>query len=870
MYYFRLFCCTCAVLLINACATSKKVIPPSKDPVEEPMEEVVIEEDILDTLTVSAPRLDSPISFELPKDNPSAKRDFDIIHTKLDLSFDWQNQHVLGVADLKVKPHFYPGSTLTLDAKGFQINEVRVNGRNVQQEYDGMKLEIPLDREYKRTETFNVTIDYIGKPNEAPAGGSAAITSDKGLFFINPLGTEGDKPQQIWTQGETENNSRWFPTIDKPNERCTGEIILTVQDKFKTLSNGLLKTSNKKADGMRTDHWVMDQAHAPYLFMIAVGDFSVTQDKWKGMDVDYYVEPAYEPHAREIFNHTPEMLTFFSDQLDYPYPWQKYSQVVVRDYVSGAMENTTAVIFGDQVQKTDRELIDNDNDYIVAHEMIHHWFGDLVTCESWANLTLNEGFANYGEYLWFEHKYGKERAELHRKTEQETYIMSVGFEGAHPLIHYSYDDKEDMFDAHSYNKGGLVLHMLRNQLGDDAFWSALNYYLEQNKNTAVEVDDLRLAFEDVTGQDLRFFFDQWYLASGHPKIELSHSFDSTAQELVINISQTQSEATSIPVFQFPLAIDIYDEQKVITQIDTWIDDRSNEIRIPATEDAFLVHIDPEHTILCERVDNFSKAQQSLLLKNSDDLRTKLSALSALAAEDKYAPQILDATRDDFFAVREAAVQSYLLNAADASAVDKMKALAIGDPHSKVRSAALLKLSDLGMDMATLATQILNKEKAYPVLGSALQLLYRSNPEQGITQAKKLETENAPALTAEISKVYAASEDPAHLPFFRSNLTKVSDEMIFNFYDDYFNIIKDQTGDELEIDTKMLQDIGISKTLSIYKKFAATNTLNNLYGYKSEKDANYATSPEGFKLVNKIRLIIDAEDNPMLRKRYGLE
>lgn len=866
MFYFRILMCAWALLVINACASSKKLVPVE----EEPIAEVIIEEEMLDTLTVSAPRLDAPISFELPKDNPSAKRDFDIIHTKLDLNFDWSVQHVNGIASLKVKPHFYPGSTLKLDAKGFEVKSVKVNDRAVQHEYDGMMLEIPLDKEYKRTETFDVAIDYIAKPNDAPAGGSAAITSDKGLFFINPLGTEGDKPQQIWTQGETENNSRWFPTIDKPNERCTGEILLTVQDKYKTLSNGLLKSSNKKGDGMRTDHWIMDQAHAPYLFMIAIGDFSVTQDKWKGMDVDYYVEPAYAPHAREIFNHTPEMLSFFSDQLDYQYPWKKYSQIIVRDYVSGAMENTTAVIFGDQVQKTDRELIDNDNDYIVAHEMMHHWFGDLVTCESWANLTLNEGFANYGEYLWFEHKYGRDRAELHRKTEQENYIMSAGFEGVHPLIHYSYENREDMFDAHSYNKGGLVLHMLRDYLGDDAFWASLNYYLEANKNTAVEVDDLRLAFEDVTGKDLRFFFDQWYLSSGHPKIEMSHSFDEASQELVINISQTQTEATTPPVFQFPLAIDIYDENELMTQIDTWIDDRTNEIRIPATKDAFLVHFDPEHTILCERVDNFSKTQQSLLLKQSIDLRTKLTALSSLANEDAYKDQLLGALGDKFYGVRGAAVQSLFLEASNTSAVDKIKASAISDPHSSVRSAALLKLSDLGIDLTDLATQILNKEKAYPVLGSALQLLYRSNPEKGIMEAKKLEAENASALTAQISKVYGASADSVHLPFFRDNLTKVSDEMIFTFYDDYFNILKDQTGEVLDTDTQLLQEVGISKTLSIYKKFAATNTLNSLYGYKSEKDAAFATSQEGFKLVNKIRLIIDAEDNPMLRKRYGLE
>ena len=181
--------------------------------------------------------------------------------------------------------------------------------------------------------------------------------------------------------------------------------------------------------------------------MIAVGEFAVVEDDWNGMLVDYYVEPDYKDHAKDIFAHTPEMLTFFSDKLGVKYPWKKYSQVVVRDYVSGAMENTTGVIFGEFVQRTKRELIDSDNDGIVAHELFHHWFGDLVTCESWANLTMNEGFANYAEYMWFEYKYGKDRADSHRRSELNGYVGSAKQGGIHPLIHFEHGDKEDMFDV---------------------------------------------------------------------------------------------------------------------------------------------------------------------------------------------------------------------------------------------------------------------------------------------------------------------------------------------------------------------------------------------------------------------------------------
>ena len=188
-------------------------------------------------------------------------------------------------------------------------------------------------------------------------------------FLSTPRGEDPNKPQQIWTQGETEWNSKWFPTIDKPNERCTQEMYITVEDKFKTLSNGVLVNSIKNEDGTRTDFWKMAQPHAPYLFMIAVGEFAVVQDKWEGIPLDYYVEPEYERSARAIFGNTVEMLDFFSSKLGIKYPWAKYAQIVVRDYVSGAMENTTSVIFGDFVQKHEEDLIDNNNDRIVAHEL---------------------------------------------------------------------------------------------------------------------------------------------------------------------------------------------------------------------------------------------------------------------------------------------------------------------------------------------------------------------------------------------------------------------------------------------------------------------------------------------------------------------
>ena len=414
---------------------------------------------------------------------PAATILTEVLDTKLDVRFDYKKQYLLGTAVLTLRSHFYPQSELVLDAKGFDIQKVELVGdkknKNLTYNYNRRKIVIALDHPYPRTTPYQVRIVYVAKPNELPQGGSAAITSDKGLYFINPLGTEKNKPRQIWTQGETEGSSCWFPTIDKPNQRMTQEISLTVEKQFKTLSNGLLTSSHANPDGTRTDTWKLSEPHAPYLATMVVGDFAVVSDSWHGKPVDYYVEPKYAGTARAVFGHTPEMMDFFSKKLNLEFPWDKYAQVAVRDYVSGAMENTTATTHGSTIQATKRELLDANYqtaEFVIAHELFHHWFGDYVTCESWSNLPLNESFADYSEYLWAEHKYGADEAGLVQEIKINNYLEEATAK-REPLIRYRYVNREDMFDRHSYDKGGRVLHMLRKYVGDDAFFTGLNLSL---------------------------------------------------------------------------------------------------------------------------------------------------------------------------------------------------------------------------------------------------------------------------------------------------------------------------------------------------------------------------------------------------------
>ena len=277
----------------------------------------------------------------------------DLIHTKLDVKFDYKKRYMYGREWVTIKPHFYPTDSLRLDAQGMDIKSLSLvkNGKNIplKYTYDGLSLAIKLDKEYKNNENYTLYIDYTAKPDELKVKGSAAITDAKGLYFINPDSTEKDKPVQIWTQGELQSSSAWFPTIDRPNQKTTDEISMTVPAKYVTLSNGRLAAQKKNADGTRTDTWKMELPHSPYLFMMAVGNFKIYKDKWRDKEVSYYLEPKYAPYAKEIFGHTPEVMEFYSNILGVDYPWNKYAQIVVRDYVSGAMENTTATLHGSYV-----------------------------------------------------------------------------------------------------------------------------------------------------------------------------------------------------------------------------------------------------------------------------------------------------------------------------------------------------------------------------------------------------------------------------------------------------------------------------------------------------------------------------------------
>ena len=581
--------------------------------------------------------------YEIPvKENfqTSATRYWDLLHTRLDIAFDMEQEHVLGEAELTLTPYFYTQDDLTLDAKGMDIHALKVNSKDMEFTYDGQQLYIELASAVTKGQNITVLVDYTAKPSELEMNtASDAIEDDRGLYFINARGEDPNKPIQIWTQGEPESNSVWFPTIDKPNERCTQEVFVTVEDQFVTLSNGLLIGSTDHGDGTRTDYWKQDLPHAPYLFMLAIGDYAVVKDTWKDIDVHYFVEHEYEDNARGIFKNTPEMLSFFSEVLNYDFPWDKYHQVTVRDFVSGAMENTSAVIFGDFVQQTPREQLDMDFEDIVSHELFHHWFGDLVTCESWANIPLNESFATYGEVMWREYKYGIDDSDFKRLDDRRSYFNEA--EGKQvDLIRYDHDLPGDMFDRHSYEKGGAVLHMLRKEVGDEAFYTALNKYLVDNAYTDVEIHELRIAFEEVTGRDFMPFFNQWFFASGHPMIEytVQHSIDSNGENFTtVSFTQTASSEESL-LYSLDIPYALYFEGTDDYELKSFrLDDYSDTLRLSGHRD---IIIDPQGDLLVEW-DEYTAFNPNLVPMYMDQAQSAPWAYSRFKAFNKLYLNIYD-------------------------------------------------------------------------------------------------------------------------------------------------------------------------------------------------------------------------------------
>jgi aminopeptidase N len=708
----------------------------------------------------------------------TAEKKLSMVHTKLEVSFDYEKSRMAGKAWLTMTPHFYPTDSAILDAKGMLIHEVAIMGgsqrKPLKYDYsDSMVLRIKLDKVYKQGEKPVLYIDYTARPNDLKVKGSRAINSAKGLYFINPDGSDSSKPIQIWTQGETEATSVWCPTVDRPNQKTTQEISMTVPDKYVTLSNGTLAKQVKNNNGTRTDTWKMEQPHAPYLMFMGVGDYAVVKDKYKNIPVDYYVDKEYANVARQIFGTTPEMMQFFGNLLGMEYPWPKYAQMTAQDYVSGAMENTTATLHGPWAQQNARQLTDgNQWEPVIAHELFHHWFGDLVTSESWSNLTVNESFADYSEYLWMEYKYGRDAADAYHLNAIQGYLNNPGEQAKH-LVRFFYRDKEDMFDQVSYQKGGRVLHMLRYELGDSAFFRGLNLYLKQHQYKAAEAHQLRLALEEVTGRDLSPFFNQWYFNNGHPEVHITYG-NKDGKDFVA-FEQKQKDK----LFELPIKIGAYSGNEKAILHPVVLSNRTDTFYFENKGKTTFYEADADRVLLWKKTEEKTSAQWVAQYKRMGNYISRREALIGQMDLDTLGETtrnlMLSALSDPYHGIKSRALRYFLQYSnqlkteADWALVEK---IARNEKERPTRAEAIDVLGRRKTNQYTALFKSATADSSYTVAGAALDALTENDTEAALALSTQLKEDAEGRLATSLSVLEIAGSNEADADVIVANFKKL--------------------------------------------------------------------------------------------------
>jgi aminopeptidase N len=529
--------------------------------------------------------------FTLPTSTRHFERDrpFAIDHLALDIALNVADKSIRAKASLDVRRVDPGADQLALDAVGFDVRELTVDGKAASWRYDGQTLLVPID---PGRDKARVAVTYRAAPR-------------RGLYFLEPDEHYPGRPRQVWSQCQEEDARHWIPCHDSPHLKMTTEIVAHVPAGWFALSNGALVSSDKsrdKAGGEWSYHWKMSDPHASYLVTLAAGEFSEIADKVKTgereVPLSYLVPKGREEDGKRTFARTPEMVRWFGEVTGVPYPWNKYAQVVVADFIFGGMENTTATTMYEHILLDERAAIDVSSDDLVAHELAHQWFGDYVTCRAWYEGWLNEGFATFFEHVWREKNLGRDEYAFGLKVDLDAYAGEAHGRYRRPIVCQDYDAPLDLFDRHLYEKGGLVLHALRIELGDELFWRGVKAYLTRNARGVVETRDLQRAMEEVSGRSLGRFFEQWVLKPGHPEMEVEVAWEKGI--LTLNTKQTQAATDGVPAsFELPLDLDLGDADGRVARRSVRVTEKQQSFAIPAPGRPAFVVVDPEMRIVGE-------------------------------------------------------------------------------------------------------------------------------------------------------------------------------------------------------------------------------------------------------------------------------
>jgi len=555
-------------------------------------------------------------------DEPYARsRDYDLQHSKIVLRFDISQKQVIGDVTHSVAILRDNTARISFDSVGLNIHSVTVNHAPAKFETTDAKLNVFLPAAAKMGQRFEIEIKYDGKPS-------------KGAYFILPDAAYPKRPTQIFTQGESEDTRFYLPTYDYPNDRMTTETVLTVPAAWTTVANGKLISVTDADQGMKTWTWKESFPSSTYLITVVAGEFDELKDSWRGIPVNYYAPKGRGDRLAINYSRTPAMMELFSKKFGVAYPWEKYDQAMVDDFVAGGMENSSATTNTAESLTNPKlvpEYIANQDD-LISHELAHQWFGDLVTCKAWSDIWLNEGFATFGETMWQEAHYGKDYADYKRWEAARDWFHQTNLYNK-PIVRHDFSDDSDEFDGNAYGKAGWVIDMLRYQLGEDAFYAGLQHYLEVNRGKNALTSDFAKAIEEATHTNIDQFLTQWIYGAGAPKLAISYTYDETKHQIALTVRQMQVQRGRVGIFRVPVEVEITTATGVTLYplvIGKDADKESEVFTLPSDSAPLMVLFDKGGHVLKSAEFHKEKKEWLYQLKNAGEIADRADAVIALS------------------------------------------------------------------------------------------------------------------------------------------------------------------------------------------------------------------------------------------------
>ncbi|MEE2780698.1 MAG: M1 family aminopeptidase [Planctomycetota bacterium] len=693
-------------------------------------------------------------------------RKVDLLHLRLDVTPDLEARTVAGTCVLQFEPIARPLSELTLGAVDLNIQSVEANVPLADHEMTTDGLEIAFDPPVEPGKRVELRIAYSAEPR-------------RGLYFRTPELGFRNEDTHIWTQGEPHESRHWFPSIDYPNERFTSEIICHLPEEFTILSNGRLLEEVREANGMKRAHYLQDKPHVAYLIALVAGKFSKLEGRYKDIPLRFFTPQSRAPYAANGFRDTADVLQFLEEELGVPYPWAKYDQVVVEDYHIGGMENTSLTVLNPIAVFPNESENLRDLYGLIAHELVHQWFGDLVTCKDWSELYLNEGFAVYYSYLYDGYKNGND-ALLHDVYNDRKGIL-YNKDEKRAITHRQYNHAWDQFDQRAYAKGGWILHMLRTQLGEDLFRRAVTPYLNKNALRSVDTHDLQQAFEEVSGLSLLPFFDQWVHHGGHPDLKVTYDWLPGEKLAKVSVQQRQAATQSekdkkeaSPLFDLPLTLRFVGPEFAIDR-EVLVDKAMQDFYVPLPGKPDIVRFDAKTQVLGSIEFNKPKEMLYAQLARQDDVVGRLLAADALSdKDDRETIERLQAAlqNDPFFGVRLQAAKAL----ADIGSLAALEALIDSRQQSdaRVRRHVVRALGSFFHPMAkTALLQFVAEEQNPDIIAEAIRPLGKypgGDVSEQITRLLQQSSyDNAVAVAA--MDAARAQEDPSFLPLMQASIRR---------------------------------------------------------------------------------------------------